>query len=175
MLDTTVERLMRSGSWSYPLVLHKCPVPSFCGCALEQPVPTCAQSRSGTKRCRAAGSLFAKPLFSVVTWWNAGDGRKSVWLPQDATATKNRCVERKPESVSRLLCCLAAATVVLLTGPVTRADDDLFRQRVVPVLARRCLSCHDDTLRKGDLSFRTGNDLPRWATSSRAIPTGVTC
>lgn len=40
-----------------------------------------------------------------------------------------------------------------------QADDKLFQDRVVPILARRCLSCHDDTLRKGDLSLRTKADL----------------
>jgi len=37
--------------------------------------------------------------------------------------------------------------------------DDLFREKVVPLLERRCLSCHNETDRKGEFSLQTQQQL----------------
>ncbi len=44
-------------------------------------------------------------------------------------------------------------------GDRSRAGDELFQQKVLPILGRRCLSCHNDTLHRGDLSLRTRDDV----------------
>ena len=61
--------------------------------------------------------------------------------------------------VKRQLFLLSVIVLVVGSHSGARADEGLFRDRVVPILARRCLSCHDDTLRRGDLSLRTNEDL----------------
>ena len=61
--------------------------------------------------------------------------------------------------VSVLASCLTAILVVSSSMPIAHADEDLFRQKIVPVFARRCLTCHDRIQRKGDLSLETGEDL----------------
>ncbi|MCA9175382.1 MAG: DUF1553 domain-containing protein [Planctomycetales bacterium] len=50
---------------------------------------------------------------------------------------------------------------LLATGLAAKASaaGDLFRDQVAPILQRRCLSCHNETDRRGDLSLTTGVDL----------------
>jgi len=50
--------------------------------------------------------------------------------------------------------------VCLLVAIATsvRADEAYFREQIAPILARRCLSCHNDRDRKGDFSFETRTD-----------------
>ena len=52
---------------------------------------------------------------------------------------------------------LLPALLVLLVPAAGRADD-LFRQRVAPILEARCLGCHDAKAKRGglDLSSRAG-------------------
>src|SRR5690606_3165430 len=59
---------------------------------------------------------------------------------------------------------LFLVVVSLLLAPRPAAALDLFRDRVAPLLERRCLSCHDASTKRGglDLSsaagFRAGSD-----------------
>lgn len=48
--------------------------------------------------------------------------------------------------------------VVAMPQGVVSADEH-FKTRVAPILQRRCLSCHRDTVRKGDLSLQTRSSL----------------
>jgi hypothetical protein len=50
-----------------------------------------------------------------------------------------------------------ASMTVFITS--TLHADDLFRDRVVPLLERRCLSCHNENDRKGDFSLQTHGHL----------------
>ncbi len=54
---------------------------------------------------------------------------------------------------------LLVIATVLSAAVVLRADDELFVSRVAPVLARRCLGCHNPQQRKGEMSLATGQDL----------------
>ena len=47
---------------------------------------------------------------------------------------------------------IAAITLITATGLYA---DDVFRDRVVPLLERRCLSCHNERDRKGEFSLQT--------------------
>jgi len=51
-----------------------------------------------------------------------------------------------------LLCGLPSSTAA-------QAPADFFGQRVAPILERRCLSCHNRNLKKGDLSLEDGQQL----------------
>ena len=55
---------------------------------------------------------------------------------------------------SALLC------LVLTWGlPALAGDEEFFRTEVAPLLQRRCLSCHNEELRKGDFSLTHPSDL----------------
>ncbi len=45
--------------------------------------------------------------------------------------------------------------------PVLATDTDLFRSRVVPVLQRRCLTCHNSVDHKGDFALQTADELSK--------------
>lgn len=55
----------------------------------------------------------------------------------------------------RVLHCLIAVSFAVV--PVSAEND--FVRDVAPVLARRCLTCHDATTTKGDVSLESGDDL----------------
>lgn len=54
---------------------------------------------------------------------------------------------------------LLATAICALFGSTASADDDLFRDRVAPLLERRCLSCHNAQDAKGELSLTTAAGL----------------
>jgi len=54
--------------------------------------------------------------------------------------------------------------VVLAVGSLFLTDtsvcaEDLFRDRVVPILGHRCVSCHNSIDRKGELSLQSRDDV----------------
>ena len=52
----------------------------------------------------------------------------------------------------------AAVTILLALATTSRswgADDSLFRDKVAPILATRCVRCHGDLAPKGGLSLTT--------------------
>ena len=51
------------------------------------------------------------------------------------------------------------ATICFAASPAVCAESDLFTSQVAPVLARRCLGCHNSEQRQGDLSLETDHDL----------------
>jgi hypothetical protein len=57
----------------------------------------------------------------------------------------------------------AGLTIAFVLCNMTRADEpvsgDLFRDRVVPILQHRCLSCHNSLDHKGDFSLQTRDEL----------------
>lgn len=65
--------------------------------------------------------------------------------------------------------CLAV-TALLSLAPSTLATDDLFQTTVAPVLARRCLSCHDDLEHKGGLSLHTSKALDGGDSGPLVVP-----
>ncbi|MCA9249201.1 MAG: DUF1549 domain-containing protein, partial [Planctomycetales bacterium] len=60
----------------------------------------------------------------------------------------------------RWLALLLAAGCSLVLSPAANADD-LFRDQVAPIFARRCLSCHSDTEKKGEFSLQSAQALQR--------------
>lgn len=68
--------------------------------------------------------------------------RLSDFLPPSAPATR-----------------LGAILVILLVAGQAGAEEDPFRTQVGPILQRRCLSCHNDKQRKGELSLETARQL----------------
>ena len=55
-------------------------------------------------------------------------------------------------------CFSCIAVITLITATALRADD-LFLDQIAPLLERRCLSCHNETDRKGDFSLQTQEHL----------------
>ena len=51
------------------------------------------------------------------------------------------------------------AFVALVTSGTPSQSDDLFRDKVAPLLERRCLSCHNENDRKGEFSLQTQQHL----------------
>jgi len=49
--------------------------------------------------------------------------------------------------------------LIVVTNIVAARADELFLKRVVPILERRCLSCHNDNDRKADFSLQSKTDL----------------
>ncbi len=67
---------------------------------------------------------------------------------------------------------LLAAVVIAASGSagaVDGADDRLFRERVAPLLERRCLGCHNDEERKGGLSLQSRGSALTGGESGSAI------
>ena len=60
--------------------------------------------------------------------------------------------------MTRLLIIASFLVISLFTIAASHADD-LFREKVVPLLERRCLSCHNENDRKGEFSLQTRQHL----------------
>lgn len=59
---------------------------------------------------------------------------------------------------------------IVSSGMVAEADDpDAFRRSVAPILERRCLSCHNDTDRKGGLSLASREQLDKGGESGPVV------
>jgi mono/diheme cytochrome c family protein len=54
---------------------------------------------------------------------------------------------------------LAGLLVGILAGSRPGAADELFRDRIAPIFAARCLGCHNDLDRKGGFSLETAEDF----------------
>ncbi|MCA9164941.1 MAG: hypothetical protein KDA62_18240, partial [Planctomycetales bacterium] len=71
---------------------------------------------------------------------------------------------------------LLTASFLLATGSVRAVDRDpaaaAFRDRVAPILERRCWSCHNDQDRKGGLSLETGQALAKGGDSGEVVVAG---
>jgi hypothetical protein len=73
--------------------------------------------------------------------------------------------------VNRLgLFCLAAATAV--PALTANGDERFFDRRVAPILIRRCLPCHNDQLKNGELSFAGRNSVLKGGSRGPAIVPG---
>jgi mono/diheme cytochrome c family protein len=65
------------------------------------------------------------------------------------------------------------ATSIAAAVPSTfGADDQFFRQRIAPILERRCLQCHGDSTRKGNLSLATASAAFKGGDGGPAIVPG---
>ena len=69
---------------------------------------------------------------------------------------------------------VVAPLMALLCAPmVARAEDDrLFRERVAPILERRCVSCHGDASPKGKLALTTARAMRAGGDSGPAVVPG---
>src|SRR5262245_50132011 len=68
---------------------------------------------------------------------------------------------------------LSVPLMLLIANLAARAGDDgLFRERVAPVLERRCVHCHGESSPKGRLSLTTLQDVLRGGESGPAIELG---
>src|SRR5215203_4685114 len=70
--------------------------------------------------------------------------------------------------------CLAILVLAVALNPA-RASEELFAQRVAPLLSRSCLGCHDSAMKRGGLDLSTaksalagGDDGPVIAPGSGA-------
>ncbi len=71
----------------------------------------------------------------------------------DSKSTNNFKMNNMHQSA--IHCVLLFSGFVLLAHADVCCADDFFRERVVPVLQRRCLSCHNDVQRKGEFSLQS--------------------
>ena len=64
-----------------------------------------------------------------------------------------------PPKMCPVLVARWGAMIALTTTFASSLADDVFRDRVAPILERRCLSCHNGNDRKGEFSLQTQQDL----------------
>ena len=69
------------------------------------------------------------------------------------------------------LCLLAMMIVTSGSGSLC-AEDDLFREKIAPLLQRRCLGCHNDAEHKGGLSFTSAKAAFEGGDSGSVIEPG---
>lgn len=48
---------------------------------------------------------------------------------------------------------VAGAAIALLLAAITGQDARFFDERVAPILQKRCVGCHNDELKNGNISF----------------------
>ena len=58
---------------------------------------------------------------------------------------------------------------MLICSASTSAYDKFFDKRVAPILIRRCLGCHNDELKDGDISFEDRDSLLKGGKRGPAI------
>ena len=69
-----------------------------------------------------------------------------------------------------LLCCLAAVCAAATLRP-NRAER-FFDTRVAPILTKRCLGCHNEELKNGNISFLDRDSLLKGGSKGPAIVPG---
>jgi hypothetical protein len=76
--------------------------------------------------------------------------------------------------VNRLspFCCLATLTVATFAADRQGKEQRFFDQRVTPILIRRCLPCHNDELKNGEITFLDRNSLLKGGPRGPAIVPG---
>src|SRR5262245_3430837 len=67
---------------------------------------------------------------------------------------------------------LRPALIATLLCPAFVCADDAFRDRVAPILQRRCLSCHNTADKKGGLSLETSAALEAGGDSGSPVAAG---
>ena len=69
----------------------------------------------------------------------------------------NRRVESRVDNVTRAIIGIGVVALIASAGAptVAPADDQFFRDKVAPVLERRCIHCHGGCAPKGKLSLTT--------------------
>ncbi len=111
---------------------------------------------------------------STVNRVQSSCGTSRTRLPRDH-AGQSRCrIKRSWPEVMKMIGCsrpgqrlgLAVAT------RFRRADDPSFREKVAPILERRCLHCHGETTHKGKLSLSTAAAAFKGGDSGPAIVPG---
>ena len=69
---------------------------------------------------------------------------------------------------ARLFCGLAGLTAAALAG----SREQFFDTRVAPILTRRCLGCHNEQLKNGEISFMDRESLLKGGRRGPAIVPG---
>ncbi len=67
--------------------------------------------------------------------------------------------------------CVLAAVIAIPVSAGSR-DGRFFNERVWPILTRRCLPCHNDQLKNGELSFLSGEGLLKGGSRGPALVPG---
>src|SRR4051812_32255720 len=68
--------------------------------------------------------------------------------------------------------CLRLLLLTALIASPVRADEALFRERVAPVLRKRCLECHNAQKSRGGLDLSSGEALFRGGDQGAAVVAG---
>jgi mono/diheme cytochrome c family protein len=76
--------------------------------------------------------------------------------------------------MTRLIVLLALSCALGLSKTETQADDgSFFRERVAPVLEKRCVSCHGEVAPKGGLTLSTASSLLKGGKSGPSVVPGM--
>ncbi len=67
---------------------------------------------------------------------------------------------------------LGLAISIAAAPSASSADDQYFTQRIAPILERRCVHCHGDSTRKGNLSLATASGAFKGGDSGPAVVPG---
>ena len=78
------------------------------------------------------------------------------------------------ENVTKAFVGFGLATVISLAAAPARSggDDQLFRERIAPILERRCVHCHGGSTPKGNLSLTTADGASKGGDGGPAIVPG---
>jgi hypothetical protein len=116
---------------------------------------------------RSSGATVEGGVAKHASGRRNGSCAESSELEMTLAARHNRTVEFDTAWQSRTDCIPGddmtrfrlgtgcAIVYLILLGGQLRGDEPLFRDRIVPIFQRRCLSCHNDREKKGDLSLQT--------------------
>ncbi len=68
--------------------------------------------------------------------------------------------------------CIAMSVAAAQAADQHRTEQRFFDERVAPILARRCLPCHNDELKNGEISFLDRDSLLKGGPRGPAIVPG---
>lgn len=77
-----------------------------------------------------------------------------------------------PNVIKAIFFGLATSIATAAVPSAFGADEQFFRQRIAPILERRCLHCHGDSTRKGNLSLSTATAAFKGGDGGPAIVPG---
>ena len=106
---------------------------------------------------------------------HACDSTSRARRASDRLAVGSRCrIEPGWRSVMKTIVRLGFAAWLGLAARTScaAADDQLFRDKVAPILERRCLHCHGEATHKGNLSLSTAAAVFKGGDSGPAVVPG---
>lgn len=131
---------------------------------------------NGVRFMLVASDLSSKNSPQTELTGACGAGRFAVVAANWRVPVAGGCHPQGRAAVRSVIRSVGTLVLVLMSlGPAAiaaAADEDLFRQTIAPLLERRCISCHNETDRKGGLSLSSAADLAKGGESGTVVTAG---